>query len=281
MLDDTEAWAHLDYQEGDYSPLSPDGRIWRFSPSQVDTYLGCPRKWAWRYIAGKRSPSTASAQLGTDCHTVLENFLRDGTPLPFSDPSPRTREIARIVATSLPHLPAPKTPGMDLEDNFVFNAAPPRAEPLLFTGKIDVTLSPLATGGRPKIIDHKTSGNIERYGKKEDDLKEDPQAIVYAYYAMRRFRTTSVDLQWNYMATSGTLRCVPVRLTLHLSHVLPRFFAMGPPLMDLSATLISKRIPSSFPGDEDHCSAFGGCPYKPDCLPLFANQNPFARMNKR
>lgn len=270
-----------EWEDGSYTSISP--RPWFFSASQIDTFLACPRKWAWRYIAKKRGPDHPSAKLGTEMHRLLENYLRDGTPLPFSDPSPLTREAAAIASPSLVHLPQPKTPGMAVERKFTFKSGDPLPHgPLLFTGKVDVSLSPLATGTSvPKVIDHKSSSNMSRYAKTPDDLEEDPQAILYAYDAMVTYKSKVVDLEWIYSSTRGARKSMPVRLRLHASHVVPRFLAFRPALMQLHASLHSNRTPESFPGDESHCDAFGGCPYKADCAPLFKNTNPFSRMNTR
>ena len=65
----------ITYKDGDFTPV-PKHKHWRFSPSQLATFLECPRKWAWKYVAGKRTPANASAGLGTLIHKLLEQYLK-------------------------------------------------------------------------------------------------------------------------------------------------------------------------------------------------------------
>lgn len=268
------------YEEGDVTPIVP--RPWFFSASQIETFLACPRKWAWRYIRGIKSPEQPSAKLGTEMHRVLEEYLRDGTPLPLSDPNPLTREAAAIAVPGIKLLPAAQTQGMTLEREFRFeNVGKGDAEPILFTGKKDIDIGPATSdSGNAEVWDHKSSSNMERYGKKVEDLLEDPQAILYAYEAMSRHRTTAVEMNWVYYATRGTRRAKRVHLTMVKDHVVPRFLAFRPALVELTAALKVSRPPETFPGDESHCDAYGGCFYLSRCAPLRTNKNPFSRMGR-
>ena len=51
------------------------------SPTQIDTYTLCQRKWAWTALAGLRGIQNESAALGSAVHKVIEVFFRSGMPI--------------------------------------------------------------------------------------------------------------------------------------------------------------------------------------------------------
>ena len=71
------------------------------SASQIDTYLGCGRKWWFGKILGLPTPTHPSAALGGEIHEALEKYLTDGTL-----PDPNTK-IGRIIAPGIKFLPEP------------------------------------------------------------------------------------------------------------------------------------------------------------------------------
>ena len=50
-------------------------QIASFDPTQP---AGCPRRWWFRYVAGKPEPETASKSKGKDFHTSIEHYLKTG-----------------------------------------------------------------------------------------------------------------------------------------------------------------------------------------------------------
>ena len=73
------------------------------SPTQVDTYRLCPRKWAWNKRDGVRKPSNKYAQRGNDAHEMLDGWLGRG------EPPDLTTEIGKMVQPGLKFLPPPKS----------------------------------------------------------------------------------------------------------------------------------------------------------------------------
>lgn len=47
-----------------------------FSPSQIETFSSCQRKWAFGSMLGMRVPQTKGQALGDEVHKQLENYLQ-------------------------------------------------------------------------------------------------------------------------------------------------------------------------------------------------------------
>lgn len=69
-----------------------------YSPSQIETFAGCKRKWAFGTLGRMRVPQTRGQALGDEVHKQLENFLQ-GRPIDY------TRESGYIAAEMIQHLP--------------------------------------------------------------------------------------------------------------------------------------------------------------------------------
>ena len=50
------------------------------SPSAIETFCDCPRKWAHVKLGGAPKRQSKAAQLGSDVHGQHEAWLRDGIP---------------------------------------------------------------------------------------------------------------------------------------------------------------------------------------------------------
>lgn len=232
------------------------------SATQIDTYLGCPRKWAWRYVMGKRPPPAASAELGTEMHAQLAAYLADGKPLDF------TVRSGEIAAAGLHLIPAPKTPGLEVEKEFRF-VSPSGAT---YLGFIDYRLLEAEI---PLVGDHKSTKDF-KWAKTPEDLLYDPQAVLYAVDTMRVTGKDTVDLHWTYYKTQGAKGAKQVHLRMHADHVAEVFSEIE----DVVRTLEKTRAYVATTGQildieyhADHCGAFGGCPFQGDC-----NLSPMERM---
>lgn len=171
-------------------PVKPE--YVRVSPSQRGTWVDCKRKWAFRYIDGIESPTTPKQQFGTDVHTVLENWMKHGTPPPKT-PIGETAKL--LIRTKW--LPPPKTPGAITEGEM--HLYPPDMPNVHIYGKVDLMLAydPWT------ITDYKTTGDA-RWFKTAEDLATDGQALMYAAYMATRFRQPIVTARWLYaLATTN------------------------------------------------------------------------------
>jgi len=216
------------------------------SPSQLSTYELCPRKWAFDKMDGIRSPSSPAAALGGAVHSVLENWLRDGTFPPAGRPG--------LIAKSLiPHLPAPGVGKVEL----VYELK--ATEDLTYSGRIDLMY--VAPDGVHVIHDHKTTGNL-RWAKTPHELLTDFQAIQYAAASLEDTGAASARLEWGYVTTKGAIRAHIVTQDVTKDHVAREMQKQDA----LAAELIHfyKERPKALEvlANPAACNAFGGCHYR-------------------
>ena len=263
----------------DAKPLTR-GDDWHFSASQIELLLSCLRKWGWKYPGNQRTDAGPGAALGTRVHKVLEDYLDHGGELPFSSPDPLVREAAYILAPGLEHFPKPGTPTLKAEREFRFEIDIPGTDlPLRFTGKIDA--STCQPGQTVEVFDLKTSKDIPQYHKSAEVLAEDPQALLYAFWAMLEWGVDEVKCTWVYVATKGKKYAKAVSILLTSAHVMPRIEALFPLLIHARIVLQRSLLPVVLPPDTSHCNAFGGCPYIGQCEKVDGKTNPFTRMKSR
>lgn len=149
-----------------------DGKLVRASPSSINkfdssTTWGCERKWWFRYVAGLDEPTTGNQSLGTEVHWVLEYALspKDFQHLGLKPVSDAAIELANEASSFITEI-SPKV--LHVEEAFTTSIAG-----VLVTGFCDVVTN-------DGIIDWKTSSNIRKYAKTEDELKRDTQMLIYA-----------------------------------------------------------------------------------------------------
>lgn len=236
-----------------------------FSPTQISTYLECPRKWAWRRIAKIYDPPAASAQLGTDTHALLEAYLGEGT-MPDHVGHP---QAAKVASAGLHLLPAPKTQGMRLESKFHFRST---RTGIVYGGLKDVELPPGVPvpsleldGSYPAVLDHKTTSSIESYAKTPEDLLFDPQAITYAIDSLVRFDAEAADLRWVYYQTKGAHRSKVTAQRITAQHAANVFAAIESVAEEAVKALEAGAQPLDLAPNPSACSGFGGCPHRHRC----------------
>jgi hypothetical protein len=227
----------------------PQGIV--LSSSQIERYDLCKRRWGLEYIAGRRSPPHPSAQLGTDIHKQLENWLRTGTP-PNKD-----IKAGQVATRMLRHLPPPGTGIVERDFHFTTRNG------IHFTGFIDWSG---IFEDWPTTIDHKSTSNLQ-YAKTEADLHNDTQALLYTLAGCEGFGTDSMQLFWNYGCTKGAVAEVrAVKTRVRLAVVEEKFERIIEPVAaEMVALRISKPDPMSLPPNPAACGAFGGCPHQNIC----------------
>ena len=130
------------------------------SPSQIKTWRTCQRKWWYEKVAGIRQPTTPNQQLGTDVHELLEHYVAYGKVLPDNF-------AGQIAKAALPIV----NEEAKCEHQFTI----PLVDGIVGTGRIDFTHFGV-------IEDLKTTSSM-RYAKTPEELKTDPQAIMYLWAA--------------------------------------------------------------------------------------------------
>lgn len=250
-----------------------------FSPTQITTHIECERKWAWKRIAKIHTPQNKSAFLGSQTHSVLERYLREGRRPDFVSDG----EAAHIASSVLHLLPAPRSEGLTLEREFRFQS--PRTG-FVYHGFKDLEIAPGVAvpslelaGDAPAVCDYKTTSSIDLYAKTNDDLLFDAQSTLYGYDSMARWQMPRVDLRWVYSQTKGARRSHVTAVRLESAHAAKVFDAIEREAVQMADALTTGKQPLDLAPNTAMCSQYGGCPYQHLCTDLSSSQKARARMS--
>lgn len=272
-------------EEGEHREWEKSEGYHLFSPTQIDTFIECERKWAWKKIEKIYAPQNASAALGSKVHKILELYVGEGRKPDFV-----TDGEAAHVASSALHLlgglrdaRVKDASSVLLEGEFRFQS--PRTN-FVYHGIRDLSVRPgLAipeleiSGSAPGVGDYKTTKSINDYAKSKDDLLFDTQSTLYGYSAMAQWAMPVADLRWIYMQTKGARKShvVPVRLTS--AHAAKNFDAIERVAESMASALDKKLRPLDLAPNPHACRNFGGCPYEHLCTDLTSSQKAKAKMS--
>ena len=234
----------------------------KLSASQVSMYQECPRKWAWKYIAKLKEPTSISMELGNRVHDILEGWLTTGD-LPdlfetFVIPADekkgteaRTVYPGQIAQAGLHLLPPPGTG--ELEKRITFEV-----DGVSWVGIVDGWYPHI-----PLLLDHKTTGDFKWMAEK--DLETDVQSNLYAYWAMQETGLEEFPLRWVYYRTSGKPEAKPLEhkaLANNVKKVVDRCTEDGKVMLRIYESGVD---PRELPPNVDMCERYGGCPYTKHC----------------
>lgn len=251
-----------------------------YSPSQINDWLDCPRKWGFGKIDRLPRPQAASAAFGTVVHDLLEGHLKGGT-IPFHpgpNPTPvhalisveRFHLAAELAHLATAHLPPPNAPGLVVEGGMDLS---PSHGLHRWTGRIDWMWG---IHGTVTIGDHKTTSDVKAWGKSAADLRSDVQANVYGKWGLdsaHTFPLDSVHLQWTYIQTTKAKIVEPVRLILERREVDQRFSEIDQIALDITRIRSDVRSAIELPYESASCGKYGGCPFQSKC-----NLSPLERL---
>jgi CRISPR/Cas system-associated exonuclease Cas4 (RecB family) len=247
-----------------------EGHKWpHVSASQFKTYSMCQRKWHIERFSGlPRSPSTPNQTLGTNIHTVLENYIRDGVDFP------QTRE-GEIAKSALDFLPPQKVTVVEKKINLTGMGMSP---PLI--GFIDAYVPPEhTTDGIPEVIDYKSTKSW-KWAKSAEDLKTDLQMLPYAAAGLEMSPPVNDKIRISHiqLLTEGGTESRKVSTVLGIKHVIDEFQKLVTLAGEMKTTSKIEDM-NDVPGNTNACGAFGGCPYLEICsLANQKNRTPFANI---
>jgi hypothetical protein len=220
-----------------------------FSPSEIDIFDLCKRKWAWRYLAKIYPPPNKSAQLGLDNHDELEDYVKE-KKVPQSD----------ILIPALEHFPLPGD--NIIAERMIGVEITIDGETFAFHGKIDVTDQNFKV---PRYYDLKTTGDF-KWAKSKEDLEEDSQTTIYGLAILVEADADSVTAKWVYARTNKPYKAHPVELDLTKEQILNTLKEKILPLArEINQLLEEKPLAKEVTPDFTSCSAFGGCPHQERC----------------
>lgn len=227
------------------------------SASQIDTYQACPRKWAWKYLDHIHAPTHPKAELGTKCHTMLEQYYQGHFPsrLATVEIDDMVYSPGRILCAALKHLPLPK-PDVESEQKFELTV-----QDVPFVGYIDVA-------HEDTVYDLKTTSSLKYIADK--NLRTDVQAVLYAHARHTQTGHNPIHLRWVYTATSAPPHAAVLEYSSTTTDRAPHLQSIVETARELMGHYKHKRRALDLAPAKSHCSAFGGCGYKQHCFP---NQN--------
>jgi hypothetical protein len=223
------------------------------SPSQIATARRCIQRWWWETIAGCKSPATESQKIGTSIHAQIENWFKTG------------REPVSPIARAGAHLwpPREQIAPEDVEASFQMAA---RGVLVPFKGVVDLLETQTGT-----ITDHKTTADF-KYAKSEDQLRSDPQAIIYSRWVLNHrpgwTGRPGVTFRHIYYRTRG--RVIPaqeVRVDLTRAEIDAGFVEVVNFSGEMARWAASP-TPHPVPYDTAACGDYGGCPHRDRCAAL-------------
>jgi hypothetical protein len=250
----------------------------RISPSQIETYRLCPRKWAFDKLDRIPRVPNKYAMRGTAVHAVLERWQRDGLAVDLST------EDGKIASAGLKFLPQPGTHAT--EYGFIFDTGL-----AVYHGIMDLRGKP--TFPIQSIWDHKTTTSFN-WMKTPEILRKDPQANIYAKAVLYECEALGlkigegfdrIEQNWVYYIADPTkpksrkvqLHVVrdeharmPVRPpevekehfgVMTLAELDERFEEIEVTAQEILALYRDKPRALDVQYNSLACSAFGGCPY--------------------
>lgn len=223
------------------------------SPSQLATFIECPRKWGWEKLEGIRGLQKPTAALGERVHKIAEAWLSNATPPPRDETFTIDDKIyypGQIFESGMHLLPPPGS-GF-VESMFSWR---------IFNGRIDFAWKGPEC---PAVLDHKTTSNLG-YAKTVEDLKTDPQAIIYASAALEETQAHAVDLFWVYYKTGKPYKAERVHLRVTREYAAEQLR----PLESLANYMLDLRRSGArakdLPPNADACQNYGGCDFVSHC----------------
>ena len=238
----------------------------RVSPSQVESYELCPRRWYNRSILGlDPEPMSAAAQRGVDVAEGSEIFYRTGQ-IPDAVASGPFAHRALLEAI-LPHLGA-RTEATSVEE-WVETSLP--GLPTL-RGRydfLDIEPQTRVLGARPMpMLGDIKCRSSARYAKTPEELLNDTQMVAYARPILEALKTPELAVRHVYGITSGKPKAFPVTAVATLENTQARHDKTVATIREMAAWAV--RHPTT--ADElapntEACSKFppAGCPHRARC----------------
>ena len=258
-------------------------KLEKVSVSQIAAFdstqpAGCPRRWWFRYVDGRKEPETVAKARGTDFHKEIEHYLLTGEDV--LRPEVRVgkhlidRTDSQLIEVSIPHSTTKGSIGLLFPDDSTqtYTQLVGRVDrfdegSLHLDGEGNAVLD-----GFPEILDWKTTSSIAAYAKSGAQLATDPQMIGYASALFRpdgvqgivSDSVTHVRLSHVYFQTRGARAAAKRTIVASREHVTEGYHRLCEVVDDMRKVA---RLPvvDDVPKNLSACSAYGGCPHAAYC----------------
>ena len=209
----------------------------KVSASQISSFRRCKRKWWWEKVQKVETEPSDAAKLGQELHAELEKYFNG------------EGELGKRTEVGIGSFPEPSEK-LKVEEGFDFMG---------FHGIVD-----LYDPTTEKLYDHKTTSNF-KYAKTSEELKYDPQAIIYSCAAMALWDASPpIEFKHIYYRTKGTPACEETIVTLDEKHLEQEFEKLCEVTEDMKKYRKVKKK-EDVPVNEQACGDFGGCPHVGRC----------------
>ncbi len=252
-----------------------DGRLLWTSASgltKIDTEStgGCPRRWFFEQVMGKRQPSTEAQRKGTKLHGEIEGHLITGAPL-----------LTPLVNAGRHYIPE-RGPGILIEHALAkltpegTIAAWLRAADVPLAGHVDIWnhrgiwIDPegeLRAEPRANTLetkDWKTTSDLV-YAKSAAELAKNVQMVTYAEAGFRAWtHLEHARLTHVYFRTRGA-PVAKLSTVLCDREQIARRWEYVESLARLAADVARETNPDKVPANRNACGAYRGCPHQSYC----------------
>ena len=222
---------------------------WIFSASEIDTFLTCRKKWAFRYLDGMEEQPSKAADLGKAVHQVLEEYLKTNS---IKDESIEEK----IAAPGLKFLPPDLDPS-HIEKQIFFGI-----EGHIFHGYIDFYDH---VGSQIWLLgDHKTCSTFAT-ALTPEELKTNVQANIYAQWLFKEKNADTVQLKWIYYRTKSKPDAKVVEAILTKEEAARNFKPILETVDEIKKLVEKKTKSKDLEKNESACFKYGRCPYYVAC----------------
>jgi hypothetical protein len=245
-----------------------DGRLQYASPSAIKTFsdpqTGCPRQWAFRYVAGIRAPTTPAQQAGIDGHKRIEHFLKTREPILTDIDRPGAGWIQAGFKPE--HFVV--EPEIDLARPLYRLAGLPIVGRLDAANLTGIYINPeqevVRDPDTPEIIDWKYSGDPRKWGKNATQIRDDLAMCAYATWLEQWVKPfKNIRLSHVYFSTK---RIDAFKRTAKVSAARAAAVVRAhEPIVEQMKVVAGISDPNQAPCNLRACDAFGGCYYKNVC----------------
>lgn len=235
-------------------------QIASFDPTQP---AGCPRRWWFRYVAGKPEPETASKSKGKDFHTSIEHYLKTGEDVL----SPEVRAGKHLIRRGERQYVEVQVPDRVFRLQLDFAG-------VYLSGRIDLldcgTTHLDGEGAEVsedviEVLDWKTTSSIAAYGKSGAALLTDPQMVGYGLAVLNADKYADrVRLSHVYFQTRGQKLASKRTIVATRDHLEGEHRRLTAVVNDMRAIAQISDV-SEVPKNLLACSAYGGCPHASYC----------------
>lgn len=234
-----------------------NGKLINCSPSQTKTFSLCAMRWYQEKKMGRaKKPAGKGAKLGGECHKRTEVYLLTGADVR----GPIERVGAENLAKYIWAAPFMKGPGV--VEGALINPIIATPGGVLMSGFIDFKI-PGAPDREPHVLDHKFRKDVAKYAETEEELRDDPQAVVYgAHTLMEEPQASGVTFTHLNVQTEGTRFAKEVSTRFTRDEVFAKFAAQAKVIDGAMQSVAAMESIDTVPyASTEACRAFGGCDF--------------------